>query len=86
MQSQLLLLKLEDCSLTEEEQKQIKALLANPAVQKYFKVLHVNAMMDVNSNPVETEEQKSAFLARYMRFQGVRQVCEFIESNYGKKG
>jgi len=85
MDNQLLLLDISAMKLSAEEELHVREMLSNPTVQKYFKVLHFNAMLDVNQNDANTKEEEIIFLSRYKRFLGVQQICALVGS-FAKKG
>ena len=76
----------EQFNLTEDEIKQVHAMLGNPSVQKYFKLLNMNAMIDLVANPIDTSEQEKVLLSKYKIYTGVQIVYTHVINNFGKKG
>lgn len=77
--------KPEDLALNDKEKVEIANILANPAAQKYFAMINLQAMVDVTQNPVNSKEEEVAFLSRYRSYLGVQQVCTLL-ATFSKKG
>ncbi len=83
--SKLLQLPEELPSISKTEQDYLKETLSNPAVQKYFRTLHFNALRDLADNEVTSKADEEKLAYRFMKLKGIQMVCLFIINNFGKE-
>lgn len=60
--------------LTATEIDIVKKALSDPAVTKYLRHLHFNALKDLGENDIRTEEEQKRTLSYFAKYKGIRQV------------
>lgn len=69
-------------AFTEEEAKNLKQILANPLVKRFFLAQFNTAVADFLVNEADTDEQKQKLTSRFLKMKGVQYVCTFILNNF----